>query len=204
LRGALDSALTSPFGLAVAVTADTGRYAGVVSADAILDKVRDVRSSVAESISIRKAETAVEHEPAAGSDATYENVGETDYAAEAAGESEQAERAAESEQPEQAESVRLEPAEAFAPPLDEAALSEVQAEEVSVQDAHAAVAPSADGESDQHADDAISIEQAESSSEESAPDQMPPSEGHPTDEGHREGQEANGEARYRRGSGVVR
>ena len=204
LRGALDSALTSPFGLAVAVTADTGRYAGVVSADAILDKVRDVRTSVAESISIREAETALEHEPAAESDATYEDVGEPDYAAEAAGESEQAERAAESEQPEQDESVQLDPAEAYAPPLDEAALSEVQAEEVSVQDAQAAVAPSADAESDQHADDAIRIEQAESSSEESAPDQMPPSEGHPTDEGHREGQEANGEARYRRGSGVVR
>ncbi|HEY6682817.1 MAG TPA: ATP-binding cassette domain-containing protein [Propionibacteriaceae bacterium] len=204
LRGALDSALTSPFGLAVAVTADTGRYAGVVSADAILDKVRDVRTSVAESISIREAETALEHEPAAESDATYEDVGEPDYAAEAAGESEQAERAAESEQPEQDESVQLDPAEAYAPPLDEAALSEVQAEEVSVQDAQAAVAPSADAESDQHADDAISIEQAESSSEESAPDQMPPSEGHPTDEGHRDGQEANGEARYRRGSGVVR
>jgi osmoprotectant transport system ATP-binding protein len=204
LRGALDSALTSPFGLAVAVTADTGRYAGVVSADAILDKVRDIRTSVAESISIREAETALEHEPAAESDATDEDVGEPDYAAEAAGESEQAERAAESEQPEQAESVQLDPAEAYAPPLDEAALSKVQAEEVSVEDAQAAVAPSADAESDQHADETLSIEQAESSSEESAPDQTPPSEGHPTDDGHREGQEANGEARYRRGSGVVR
>ena len=70
LRGALDSALTSPFGLAVAVTADTGRYAGVVSADAILDKVRDVRTSVAESISIREAEAAFEYEPAAESDAS--------------------------------------------------------------------------------------------------------------------------------------
>jgi osmoprotectant transport system ATP-binding protein len=71
-----DSAQTSPFGLAVAVTADTGRYAGVVSADAILDKVRDVRTSVAESISIREAEAAFEYEPAAESDAEYDDIGE--------------------------------------------------------------------------------------------------------------------------------
>jgi osmoprotectant transport system ATP-binding protein len=60
LRAALDSALTSPHGLAVAVTADTQRYAGVVSADTILDKVKDVRASIAESISIREAEAAQE------------------------------------------------------------------------------------------------------------------------------------------------
>ena len=143
LRGALDSALTSPFGLAVAVTADTGRYAGVVSADAILDKVRDVRTSVAESISIREAEAAFEYEPAAESDAEYDDIGEPDYAAETSGESEQSEQATESEQPEQAKSVQPEPAEAYAPPLDEATLSEAEAreaEEVSVED-HAAPAP---------------------------------------------------------------
>ncbi|HET9778955.1 MAG TPA: hypothetical protein VFP81_06695, partial [Propionibacteriaceae bacterium] len=56
LRAALDSALTSPHGLAVAVRAETGRYAGVVSADTILAKVKDVRASVAESIAIREAE----------------------------------------------------------------------------------------------------------------------------------------------------
>jgi osmoprotectant transport system ATP-binding protein len=60
LRVALDSALTSPHGLAVAVTADTHRYAGVVSADTILDKVKDVRVSIAESISIRDVEAALE------------------------------------------------------------------------------------------------------------------------------------------------
>jgi osmoprotectant transport system ATP-binding protein len=222
LRGALDSALTSPFGLAVAVTADTGRYAGVVSADAILDKVRDVRTSVAESISIRDAEAAFEYEPAAESDAEYDDVGEPDYAAEAAGESEQAASATDSEQPEQAKSVQPDPAEAYAPPLGEAALSEAEtreveeaeeAEEVSVEDAQAAAAPAPGPQPDQPADDTvrddtvsddtINIEQAESSSDESAADQ-PPSEGHPTDDGHREGQEANGEARYRRGSGVAR
>ena len=197
LRGALDSALTSPFGLAVAVTADTGRYAGVVSADAILDKVRDVRTSVAESISIREAEAAFEYEPAAESDAEYDDIGEPDYAAETSGESEQSEQATESEQPEQAKSVQPEPAEAYAPPLDEATLSEAEAreaEEVSV-----------DAVRDETAsDDTINIDQAESSSDESAADQPPPSESQPTDDGHREGQEANGEARYRRGSGVAR
>jgi osmoprotectant transport system ATP-binding protein len=59
LRVALDSALTSPHGLAVAVTADTHRYAGVVSADTILDKVRDVRVSIVESISVRDVETTL-------------------------------------------------------------------------------------------------------------------------------------------------
>ena len=62
LRVALDSALTSPHGLAVAVTADTRRYAGVVSADTILAKVKDVRVSIAESIAIRGAEAARAHD----------------------------------------------------------------------------------------------------------------------------------------------
>jgi osmoprotectant transport system ATP-binding protein len=64
LRVALDSALTSPHGLAVAVTADTRRYAGVVSADTIIAKVKDVRASIAESILIREAEAAQASEPA--------------------------------------------------------------------------------------------------------------------------------------------
>ena len=62
LRVALDSALTSPHGLAVAVTADTRRYAGVLSADTILAKVKDVRVSIAESIAIREAEAAQAYE----------------------------------------------------------------------------------------------------------------------------------------------
>jgi osmoprotectant transport system ATP-binding protein len=60
LRVALDSALTSPHGLAVAVTADTRRYAGVVGAETILATVKDVRVSIAESISIREADAAPE------------------------------------------------------------------------------------------------------------------------------------------------
>jgi osmoprotectant transport system ATP-binding protein len=80
LRGALDSALTSRYGLAVAVTGDTGRYAGVVSADTILDKVKDVRTSIADSISIREAEAAHEYELAEEpDDAEYEPLGEPEY-----------------------------------------------------------------------------------------------------------------------------
>ena len=58
LRNALDSALTSPFGLAVAVEKDTGRFAGVVTAREILEQVKGSRAAVAESISIRGAEAA--------------------------------------------------------------------------------------------------------------------------------------------------
>ena len=76
LRVALDSALTSPHGLAVAVTADTTRYAGVVSADTILDKVRDVRVSIAESISIRDVEATLEDLTLDKSEAGNEPVGE--------------------------------------------------------------------------------------------------------------------------------
>jgi osmoprotectant transport system ATP-binding protein len=63
LRVALDSALTSRYGLAVAVTAEAGRYAGVVSADDILAIVRDVRVAIAESISIREIAAAQTSEP---------------------------------------------------------------------------------------------------------------------------------------------
>jgi osmoprotectant transport system ATP-binding protein len=58
MRIALDSALTSPFGLAVAVAPDTGRFAGVVSAGEILAQVTHSRAGVAESISIRAAQAA--------------------------------------------------------------------------------------------------------------------------------------------------
>jgi osmoprotectant transport system ATP-binding protein len=194
LRGALDSALTSPFGVAVAVTADTQRYAGVVSADAILDKVRDVRTSIAESISIREAETAHEFEPLAEADTEYSDVGEPDYAAETE---------AEAEQTEQVESAEVDPVEAYAPPLDEAARSEVEAKEVSLEGTQAAGESFPEAQSDQIADDTISIEQPESISEESEPGETAPGEDHPTADGHREGQEANGEAHYRRGSGVL-
>ena len=241
LRGALDSALTSPYGLAVAVTADTRRYAGVVSADAILDKVRDLRTSIVESISIREAETAYEYEPLAEADADYEELGEPDYAAESADESAQLESAQlesaqdesaqdesaqfasaqdesaqfesaqlESAQDESAqhestelESAQTEPADAYAPPLDEAALSEVEAEDARFRNSRPAVESSPGDVSKEHADDTISIEQPESISEESEPGETAHGEDHPTADGHREGQEANGETHYRRGSGVL-
>jgi osmoprotectant transport system ATP-binding protein len=55
LRVALDSALSSPFSLAVAVSPDTGRFAGVTSAEAILAAVQAARVASAESISVRDA-----------------------------------------------------------------------------------------------------------------------------------------------------
>ena len=201
LRGALDSALTSPYGLAVAVTADTRRYAGVVSADAILDKVRDLRTSIVESISIREAETAYEYEPLAEADADYEELGEPDYAAESADESAQLESA--QDETAQHESAQTEPTDAYAPPLDEAALSEVEAEDAGFRDSRPAVESSPGDVSKEHADDTISIEQPESISEESEPGETASGEDHPTADGHREGQEANGEAHYRRGSGIL-
>ena len=60
LRAALDSALTSPYGLAVAIAADTGRYAGVVSAEAILAQVSTARSEVAETLAVRASGPATE------------------------------------------------------------------------------------------------------------------------------------------------
>ena len=45
LRTALDAALTSPYGLAVAVENETGRYAGVVSAQTILSQVSAARGA---------------------------------------------------------------------------------------------------------------------------------------------------------------
>ena len=70
LRNALDSALTSPFGLAVAVAKDTSRFAGVVTARDILEQVKGARAAVAESISIRDAEAAGSEQPAVSADVT--------------------------------------------------------------------------------------------------------------------------------------
>ena len=53
LRTALDAALTSPVGLAVAVTGEARRYAGVVDADMILHQVTQARAQIAESIAVR-------------------------------------------------------------------------------------------------------------------------------------------------------
>ena len=63
LRSALDSALTSPLGLAVAVPASSGRYAGVVSAAEILSQVTDFRAALAETVSIRHVESQQDSAP---------------------------------------------------------------------------------------------------------------------------------------------
>ncbi|GAA3564185.1 hypothetical protein GCM10022197_19760 [Microlunatus spumicola] len=56
LRAALDSALTSPYALAVALDPETGRYAGVVPADAILAQVATQRTGSPESVTLQAAE----------------------------------------------------------------------------------------------------------------------------------------------------
>ena len=63
LRVALDSALSSPFSLAVAVAPDTGRFAGVASAEAILAAVQAARVAAAESISVREAAAQRPNQP---------------------------------------------------------------------------------------------------------------------------------------------
>ena len=55
LRLALDAALTSPVGLAVAVNRASGRFAGVVSAQAILSQVAEVKAT--QQASIAQADT---------------------------------------------------------------------------------------------------------------------------------------------------
>ncbi len=69
LRLALDSAITSPYGLAVAVESGTGRYSGVVGAATILKQVTGARAALAESISIRQAGAADPGEPVAAAPA---------------------------------------------------------------------------------------------------------------------------------------
>jgi osmoprotectant transport system ATP-binding protein len=83
LRVALDSALTSPFGLAVAVDADTGRYAGVVAAKTILAQITDARVALVESISVREVEAGrSDSAPAAETEATAETAAEAEAASE--------------------------------------------------------------------------------------------------------------------------
>jgi osmoprotectant transport system ATP-binding protein len=102
LRTALDAALTSPYGLAVAVTADTQRFAGVVSADHILATVKDVRVSIAESISIREAEAAHAYEPLPEAEGGYEPLGEPEQEY---GSDEVYDQMAEAEQPSESDQV---------------------------------------------------------------------------------------------------
>jgi osmoprotectant transport system ATP-binding protein len=57
LRIALDAALTSPVGLAVAVNRDSGRFAGVVSAQEILAQIADVKAAQQDSIVLADADS---------------------------------------------------------------------------------------------------------------------------------------------------
>jgi osmoprotectant transport system ATP-binding protein len=57
LRIALDAALTSPVGLAVAVNRDSGRFAGVVSAREILAQIADVKAAQQDSIVLANADS---------------------------------------------------------------------------------------------------------------------------------------------------
>ncbi|HWH99087.1 MAG TPA: ATP-binding cassette domain-containing protein [Propionibacteriaceae bacterium] len=60
LRIALDAALTSPVGLAVAVNRASGRFAGVVSAQEILAQIAEVKAVQQESIALADSDQVVE------------------------------------------------------------------------------------------------------------------------------------------------
>ena len=87
MRTALDSALTSPYSLAVAVAPDTGRFAGVVSARNILDQVKRVRAAHAESVTVAEAEAHLPEpiaEKVEGAEAATDTPAEPAVAADAA------------------------------------------------------------------------------------------------------------------------
>ncbi len=88
LRVALDSALTSPVGLAVAVSRETGRYVGVVSADEILGQVADERAALDRPAADEPAggDLSVAEELVGDSSVGDERAGEAPVADEPAGE----------------------------------------------------------------------------------------------------------------------
>ena len=206
LRAALDSALTSPHGLAVAVTADTRRYAGVVSADTILAKVKDIRVSIAESISVREAEATLVYETQDEMESGYEPLGEPAYEpqdedagaeepqdelAEKAAEAYQApEEAAPAEERVEADAPADEPAEAYAPADERAQAYQDPEEPVPADEPVAEQAPPDSAE-------------AYDSGAESPHNGAHPIEGRRTTAGQKGGREANGEALYRRVSNIL-
>jgi osmoprotectant transport system ATP-binding protein len=113
MRMALDSALNSPVGLAVAVE-QNGRFAGVVTASQILDQVRHLKASAADAIAARAEADAAREEAeaarreaervraeasriAADADAEADEAGRIEAAIKAAEEKEAQARAAEEE-----------------------------------------------------------------------------------------------------------
>jgi osmoprotectant transport system ATP-binding protein len=174
LRTALDSALTSQYGLAVAVTADTRRFAGVVAADDILAKVKDVRVSIAESISIREAAAAQAYEPLPEVEGGYEPLGEP-------------------EQAHDSDDV-----------YDQMAESEPAAESEQVYDQMAEPMPArqADSNESRPEDSQNDAPASPDGVVEPADDTEPTIADHRIPDEQDESRAANGEARYRRGSSV--
>ncbi len=209
LRAALDSALTSPHGLAVAVMADTGRYAGVVSADTILAKVKDVRVAIAESISVREAEATLVDETL--EESGYEPLGEPAHKPqdEPAEEEKPQDELAGGDQPAD------EPAEQFEAP-EEAAAADERADAYAPPDQPAEAAPT-DQPADVYQDPEEPVPAAEPVAEQAPPDRAEaddsgaesphngahPIEDHRTPAGHKGGRETNGEALYRRVSNIL-
>jgi osmoprotectant transport system ATP-binding protein len=174
LRTALDSALTTPYGIAVAVTAETGRYAGVVSADDILAKVKDVRITLAESILIREAEAANAHEPLAEPDDAYEPAAEAEQTYDS---DEVYDQMAEPDQAQGREQV-------YDQMADRGPVSEADPSEIGSEDQHGdAPAPTA------------GVIEPDDTAELTIEDHRIPDE-------QDESREANGDAWYRRGSSV--
>jgi osmoprotectant transport system ATP-binding protein len=230
LRAALDSALTSPYGLAVAVTADTHRYAGVVSADAILDKVRDVRVSIAESISIRDLEAAEEDANLDQSEPSYEEVAasvDDDDLDDDADQAPGSDAASSESTTESVESVynwqddpaggapdwenevtqaiepQNEPMPAQEPAQDNSEpTSDASADEPDAHHVQADALPPPDADVAENGDTPISIEQPESSTERVS-DRTPVIEDHHRADEYREGWEAMGRALYGPSSGVL-
>ena len=211
LRTALDSALTSPYGLAVAVTAEGRRYAGVVSADDILGKVKDVRVSITESISIREAEAAQAYEPFPDAEAEPEQPSEPEQGDDS---EEPYDQMAELGHGDAADELSDQTVE-LEQPVDSGKLSDRPGEPefVSQTDTNESGPdnPQGDVSAPPHVDDRGG-EGVESFASvdypggeiESAGDRALPIEDHRIPDQQDEGREANGEARYRRGSSVLR
>ena len=219
LRTALDSALTSPYGLAVAVTGETHRYAGVVSADDILDKVRDVRASIAESISIREAEAAYLYESLAEPEDGFEPVGEPEY--EPVGEPEEAYESGEVHEPPAAPEDVYESGESYDEPTESQQVYEsdhvydqlAELEPVSQTDSSetgfgnqqgdVTAPPEGDAQRGEGIAGFDGLDYPEGGEVESAYDGELPMEDQRLSDEQDEGRQANGEATHRRGSSVL-
>jgi osmoprotectant transport system ATP-binding protein len=192
LRTALDSALTSPYGLAVAVTAETQRYAGVIGADDILAKVKDVRVSIAESISIREAEAAKAYEPIPDAEERLEPPVEPEEADDS---DELYDQLAEVEQPDDSDQVYDQLAES-----ESAGQTETQPTHDQNPQADISAHPQVDSQGGEGAD---SIDYSEREIESAGGGRLP-IEDHRISDQKDEGRESNGEAWRRLGSSILR